>query len=790
MSSKIRDDFLVESGFLSRVFRSVWFDNFCGVIVGANLALIVWETDARAQLSSIDRRQSLNGNSADLQQQEDDLNWQIQVITTVNLVFLVYYSIECFCRFSATRPFSRFFFSRWNILDVFVVLVDVSGLMVQWATSGSETNLSNVALLRNLRMCRLLRLSRFFTAFRELYSLVCGLTNCMKTLLWSAGLILLTLTVWSIVAVEYVSPLMPTIHDSGLWEGCTWCPEAFETVMGANLTFFQIISGDGWSALARPIIRKHFWVAALFVSMIFVVSFGLLNLIIAAIVDTAALARENDIDTLARIRHVERQEAWLTFERLCIELDSDLSSGISLAELKEGLKANPMLQAYFSVMGVEEDDLEEVFLILDEDENGVLSYAEFHTQLYKMKTMEVKTQLFYVTRYVQVIQKQVAKQEEMLSNFLSSACGPRGCSPKLNKGRLSPGASQEQPCSNWKQRPAVPPFGCWPPERNVEITAAPETASEMAAPTCLVADEAPKEASGVAAPPCLLKDESGLAAPSLLEDGASQKASGMASSTCLHEEETLEKEEAPKRTSRVAAPSPGLLEDEAAGAAAPTSGYVHEAAGPAMRPVDPKDSLDWPVKPPPPTKDVFDENQLLFAPRVHALACLRHPEDCADECAGRPPSFSPRSEWSSCFDELPLVALSGDDAACRQKLRSSASDPAFGRHNGHAGAGLVGLAAGSERCHKATGQHVHEEVAEKGHNNGGQDHPIAAKGHSPKRYRTWSASEFRSGVANGHAAAPDKRYATKCLNAQPSHTVGDMEDEASDEEVLAKEARS
>merc|ERR1719281_39579 len=97
-------------------------------------------------------------------------------------------------------------------------------------------------LLRSMRMLRLLRLPRVLISFQELYALICGLTNCMKTLMWAAALIFMTLTVWAIIAVEYIHPLMAALEEDGTYTTCAWCPGAFRSIMHSNLTFFQIVS--------------------------------------------------------------------------------------------------------------------------------------------------------------------------------------------------------------------------------------------------------------------------------------------------------------------------------------------------------------------------------------------------------------------------------------------------------------------------------------------------------------------------------------------------------------------
>lgn len=357
-----------------------------GILIMLNFLVIVLETDFRSVIKvGIASQPELDAAAKSL-----------TVLEVVNNVFLGIYSVECIVRLAILRL--RFFSSSWNLLDLVLLIFGWTSFVLEILLVPATSS-----MLRVLRMIRLLRLSRVFVGFRELRTLIWGLTQCMKTLFWATGLIFLTLTVWSIVAVEYVTPVMVDI-DYG---ACTWCTAAFQNVMTSNLTFFQIISGDGWSTLARPIIDLHPWTAPIFVSVILVVCFGLLNLIIAAIVDTAAQAREADVEVLAECAMEARDEAWKTFHDLCAQLDTDKDGEICLEELREGLKRDQRLRDYFSVMEVAEEDMVELFELLDEDKSGDLSYEEFHHQLYKMKTLAVKTQLFYVTRYVQHIQRQL-----------------------------------------------------------------------------------------------------------------------------------------------------------------------------------------------------------------------------------------------------------------------------------------------------------------------------------------------------------------------------------------------
>ena len=60
------------------------------------------------------------------------------------------------------------------------------------------------------------------------------------------------------------------------------------------LAFVEVTSGDGWSHVGRPLCERYVWPYAFFVAHTFIVMFGLLNLIVAAIVDANIAAREED----------------------------------------------------------------------------------------------------------------------------------------------------------------------------------------------------------------------------------------------------------------------------------------------------------------------------------------------------------------------------------------------------------------------------------------------------------------------------------------------------------------
>merc|ERR1712070_533245 len=67
-------------------------------------------------------------------------------------------------------------------------------------------------------------------------------------------------------------------------------------------------------------------------------------------------------------------------------------------------------------MDVDIDDLELVFSILDEDQSGTVTSAEFVDQLHKMKTQESHTLLVFIKHYVNEIREKVTDQLALIED--------------------------------------------------------------------------------------------------------------------------------------------------------------------------------------------------------------------------------------------------------------------------------------------------------------------------------------------------------------------------------------
>merc|ERR1719242_1002780 len=137
----------------------------------------------------------------------------------------------------------------------------------------------------------------------------------MRAIGFAIVLILVVFTVFSLAAVETIHPINFQLYLDGVYGDCEWCGRAFSSVMHSNLTFFKhVIAGDSWGLLSIPLMETNPWLTApVLLGGSCVVQMGLMNLMVAIIVDKAATARENDLE----LQHAMKQEALeVSFEHM------------------------------------------------------------------------------------------------------------------------------------------------------------------------------------------------------------------------------------------------------------------------------------------------------------------------------------------------------------------------------------------------------------------------------------------------------------------------------------------
>jgi len=177
-------------------------------------------------------------------------------------------ALAIFCVEIAAKLFVyrlSFFRSAWNVFDFAIVVIAL-------VPSGE-----GLSVLRSLRILRALRL---VSMVPEMRTVVQALLNAIPAM---ASVIALMTLIFYVAAVMTTKLFGPAFPD---WFG----------TLGASLyTLFQIVTLESWSmGIVRPVMEVHPYAWIFFVPFILVVTFAVLNLFIAIIVNAMQTASGAD----------------------------------------------------------------------------------------------------------------------------------------------------------------------------------------------------------------------------------------------------------------------------------------------------------------------------------------------------------------------------------------------------------------------------------------------------------------------------------------------------------------
>lgn len=251
------------------------------------------------------------------------------------------------------------------ILDSFIILCGYTEIVFNYMDMASEVA-SRITILRVLRMARIVRLMRLLRksrSLKELQKLVTMMATCLKALAWSFLFCFVIMTVWAMLMVEIVHPVIQEIQqEKGVFDGCEQCVRSCQSVMDANLLLFKtVIAGDSWGTIAVPVIEAYPGTAFIFVGSLLTLVFGVLNLIVAVVVDTFAEVRQSDVMNLAEeMEHVEMLDQKF-LQKIFDRIDVNKKGLLTLEDIMAGARTDAEFQSRLRVMDIDEVDLQQLF---------------------------------------------------------------------------------------------------------------------------------------------------------------------------------------------------------------------------------------------------------------------------------------------------------------------------------------------------------------------------------------------------------------------------------------------
>lgn len=340
----------------ARIVFSQSFETCMGIIILANLVLIIYEANEGAKCFP-DYLQNIK----DCPYTSDSNLW----LYMSNVILLLIFSVECLFRAYVER--GSYLWNKWNLIDLFTVLSGWVGL------AASNAGIP-VTLLRMFRLVRVVRALRFLISVPEFYLLITGLYSSIKAIVFGALMLVSVITFWAVISVEVLHPITSRMT----WEDCDRCPDGFRGIFAAALTLFQqIVAGDSWGTISIPLVETAPWTAVLLFSILITISLGMLNLILAVIVERAAEARENDHEAKIKKKNQDRSRSMEDLATLCASMDENNNGMISYEELLKGYDEVGEFKRFMDLMDLKREDMGIVFNVLDTGNTQEVPYLEF-----------------------------------------------------------------------------------------------------------------------------------------------------------------------------------------------------------------------------------------------------------------------------------------------------------------------------------------------------------------------------------------------------------------------------
>jgi len=216
-----------------------------------------------------------------------------------NIFVISVFTIEIVMRIYVYR--AAFFKDPWSIFDFSIVAISLVPL-----SAGFEI----------LRVLRVLRLFRLVTVVPQMRKIVSALISVIPGMLSIAALMSLFFYIFAIMATQLYSEKFP---------------EWFGTLGASFYTLFQIMTLESWSmGIVRPIMEVYPLAWTFFVPFIFIVTFVMVNLIVAIVVDAMSIINKVEEEHIVEEVQIANNSTNIELAKLreeILELKSLILSG-------------------------------------------------------------------------------------------------------------------------------------------------------------------------------------------------------------------------------------------------------------------------------------------------------------------------------------------------------------------------------------------------------------------------------------------------------------------------------
>jgi len=306
------------------------------------------------------------------------------VFTVIDWLFGILFILEAALKIACLA--SQYFCNGWNWLDLMCVLVFVIDKL---ASSVVPMNSKVLRLLRLMRLLRLVRFLRSLESLDVLHIMITAIKGMSRILFWAVillSMMLLTcaLLLTQVLHASYFSEATFATLSLPQLEQHRKMFEYFGSFTRCFLSMFELTLAN-WPPVTRLLVEEvSEWFSLLCLIHKLTIGFAVVGVINGVILqETFKTAQSDDLIMMRQKQRATKilQEKMLTlFESLDLSGDGELDF-----EEFESVADNPEVKTWLASMGVETDDLKTLFLLIDDDHNGVITADELARRMPRIR---------------------------------------------------------------------------------------------------------------------------------------------------------------------------------------------------------------------------------------------------------------------------------------------------------------------------------------------------------------------------------------------------------------------
>lgn len=460
---------------LGTIVTSRYFEIFFGFLILLNCAVM-----------GLQAEQTVAGSLSDFYNVFFDVteHFFTAIFTIELLMRLTVYGWRAFVPCSAQRHPDTW----WHVMDSFLVVF--TGILFSWVIPlmeliiGSKGEFSGIRTITTLRAARLLRLARVVQRvpeFREVWLLLRGLTDSMRTLFWTCVVIVSITYVFAVFGLVLIATELTDRRDATVDESLRReLTELLSFVGGLDnlmYTLIQLLTLDSWNSIIRRLVAQIWWCWAFFYAYIAVAVIVMMNLVTAIIVENAVTNSMHDEDQQVKEREKAKLGELRSLEHLFTLMDADGSGTLSWHEFKMSFHDADLLKRW-KLLDFDPEECKELFGLLD-DGDGEIETSEFFEGLAQMKGVAQSKDLFRLRKYTEKLRDMI---NDLKPGWGWDAEDPEGHHPESPKGGRK---SRRKSEFGWKRQHSP-----------LRVEAAPDAHHAHDAALAMIANFVGKESKG------------------------------------------------------------------------------------------------------------------------------------------------------------------------------------------------------------------------------------------------------------------------------------------------------